>query len=196
MLIQTPRLARKLQRALRLTSLPDSVLAPETVSVIVVEDLSAPLSDEDRGCMGCVSVSAVAGELPIVALVRVGAPASYSLIVTAVWVSSLSTQEIELAVSTGVVTGLAVADDTSFTDFGIPGRPSSQLGFDTRAVEPANRALTRMRILANERIRIPLDIEIGTVGDGQDLSLIYVIGKTANTSIQVSWEWTEKAPRG
>jgi len=196
MLIQTPRLSRKLQRALRLTSLPDSVLAPETVSVIVVEDLSAPLSDEDRGCMGSVAPGATAAEFPLALLVRVGAPAQYDLVVTAVNITTLQTQSVAIVIPTVAVVGLSASTNKSFTDLGIPGLPSSQVASDTQAAIPANRVIWQALMQADEPIRVPLKVRIGTIGDGNNLTSIMVNGQTVNTQIIVSWEWTESAPQG
>jgi len=195
-LIQTPRLVRKLQRALRLTSLPDSVLAPETVAVILVEDLSAPLSDEERGCMGSANAAAVAAENGIMVLVRVGAPAEYDLVVTEAHFSSPTTQRIVIGLPTAGVTGLTVSGNTSFEDFSIPGRPSSQLGFDTQAGIPAHRILLAGLALANTLYRIPLSLRIGTIGDGNDLTSVMIAAGTANADLRAGFKWTEKAPQG
>jgi len=195
-LIQNPSIARKLQRFLRLVDFPDSVLAPETVSVILVEDLSAPLSDIDRGCMGGSSVGPVAAENPIIVLVRVGAPAPYDLTVHEVHFSTPDTQIVSLSVPTAGVTGLAVSSLTSFTDFELPGRPTSQLGLDTQVAIPANRNLFSVFALANTLYRIPLDIRIGTIGQASELTSLMISGLTVNTTLRGGFKWTESAPLG
>lgn len=196
MLIQTATIARKLQRLLRLQSLPDSVLAAETVPVILVEDVSAPLSDEDRGCHGAQSAGAVAAENPILALVRVGAPATYDLTVSEIWVQTDTTQIITISTPTDGIAGLTASPNTQFTDQELPGRPTSQLGSDTQIGIPAGRVWWNARVLANEPKRIPVDVRIGTVGIQDDLTSIMVAGVTVNTRIAVAFTWTESSPQG
>jgi len=195
-LIQNPGLGRKLMRALRLTTLPDSVLAPEIVGVILVEDLSAPLSDIDRGCMGSISIGAVVGENAFSALVRVGAPARYDLVVTKVTLSVSAATRFVIAVPTGGIAGLAASGDTNFTDFDIPGRPSSQLGSDTAVGLPAARDIITGKILPDTHLQIPLELRIGTAGQGPGLSSVYCGLSNANVSFQCSWEWTESPAQG
>jgi len=195
-LIQVSRLARKLQRSLRLTSLPDSVLAPETVSVIIVEDLSAPLSDEERGCMAAGGAGAVAAEFSLLALVRVGAPAEYDLTVTGMHFSSTTAQQIRLIVPTAGILGLAASANTQFTDFNTPGRPTSQFGIDTQVAVPVGRVLLRYEIEASVTYRIPLQLRLGTFGIGPQLNSLIMVAMTANTLLLGGWEWTESAPQG
>lgn len=195
-IIQNPTISRKLQRLLRLTALPDSILAPETVSVIIVEDASAPLSDIERGCMGTQRRPAIAAENSLVLLVRVGAPASYDLLVTEAWISTNMDQIVRLAVPTVAVLGLAISAHTSFTDFEIPGRPASQLASDTQPTIPVNRILGEYDIQADTVLRIPLDLRIGTIGRGSDLTALMWAGVTQNTEIIAGFKWTEALPQG
>ncbi len=195
-LIQSPTIGRKLQRNLRLTELPDSVLAPEIVAVIIAEDLSAPLGDQERGCMGSVTVQAVAAENSIVVLTRAGAPAGYDLRVTAVSWTSPVTQLIRLTMPTVAVTGLVLTTNTGFTDFTLPGRPTSPLGGATPVATPAGRILFQGRIEQDTTFRLPVDIRLGTIGDGNDFTSLMVVAVTANTVLRASFEWTESAPQG
>ena len=195
-LIQTPAIARKLQRFLRLTELPDSVLAPETVPVILVEDLSAPLTDIDRGCMGATNAAGVAGELGLISLVRVGAPASYDLRVTEFHFAVASSMLVTLDVPTVPVVGLTPTTSTTFTDFNLPGRPTSQLGIDTVGVLPASRILYEIEALSNTTYRLPLDIQMGTIGQGSDLTTLLIVARTTNIALRGGFKWTESDPRG
>jgi len=195
MLIQTPRLARKLQRALRLTALPDSVLAPETVPVILVEDLSAPLSDEDRGCIGAGRQGAVAGENSILSLVRVGAPAPYDLVVNQIFVSTPTTGLITIRKNTAAVVGLT-ALNTTFMDFQTPGRPSSQFARDSQVGIPAGIQLYQFRILADELKILEVNIRVGTIGDGNDNTTITMAHEANNADLVGGYQWTESAPQG
>jgi len=195
-LIQNPNIGRKLQRNLRLTELPDSILAPEIVGVVLVEDASAPLGDEERGCMGATNIGPVALENPILALVRVGAPAAYDLTVNEVHFSTNTAQVITVSVPTAGIAGLSVSGNTSFSDFELPGRPASQLGNDTQVGVPANRILFEVNALADTLYRIPVDIRIGTIGLGSDLTSLMLAGITVNTDLFGGFSWVESAPLG
>jgi len=195
-LIQNPTTGRKLQRGFRLTELPDSILAPEIVGVVLLEDWSAPLSDLERGCMGGELQVAVAAEFGVIAIVRVGAPATYDLQVSGVWWSSNATGNIRLIVPTGGLAGFTISANTSFTDQNLPGRPSSQLIFDTAVGIPAGRNIIRTRALANTTYFFPLDIRIGTIGQGADLTSLAVVAETNNTDLNAGFYWKESAPEG
>jgi len=195
-LIQNPTIGRKLQRSLRLTALPDSILAPEIVGVILVEDQSAPLVEEERGCMGTTELAAVALENPIILLVRVGAPAPYDLTVKAAHFSTTTDQILQLSVPTVAVVGLTVAGDTQFTDMELPGRPASQLGRDTQVGVPTRRTIWQGFCLANTPYRIPLALRIGTIGKGSNLTSLMIAGITVNTTLRGGFEWTESVPQG
>ncbi len=194
-LIQNPGPARKLMRFLRLTTPIDSVLAPEMVGVVLVEDLSAPLGDQSRGCMGSLNIGAVAAEFPLIALVRVGAPAAYDLVVSECHFSVSASSQVDIILPTAGLTGLA-AGATSFTDFEIPGQPTSQLGGDTQVAVPAGRILWGGLVLANTIYRVPLNLRIGTVGDGVGLSSVFVVGRAVNTKLRAGFTWDESAPQG
>lgn len=195
-LIQNPALGRKLQRSLRLIELPDAVLAPEIVGVVLLDDLTGPLSDEDRGCAGISGVAPVAAEFAIVTLIRVGAPSAYDLKVTRVHLWSDTTQTIRIAVPTVAITGLVVSGNTSFRDFTLPGRPTSQVGGDTQVLIPAGRELYTIRVLADVTVFVDVDIRIGTIGDPGDLTGLMVAAETANTRLNAGFDWTESAPQG
>ena len=196
-LIQNPAISRKLQRFLRLTALPDAVLSPETVPVVVVEDLSAPLSDQERGCSGVGNILAVAGEISLLSLVRVGAPASYDLIVTGIIFSAPNNNTtIRVHQAPGGIGTLTILPHTSFHDFSIPGRPTSQLGFDTQVGIPAGRILYEYNVLAGTTYRIPVNIRIGTVGDGVEQNSITVAMANTAEQLQAGFEWTESGPLG
>jgi len=194
-LIQTATIARKLQRRLRLTHLPDAVLAPETVSVIVVEDLSAPLSDEERGCMGAARQGAVAAENSIITLVRVGAPAAYDLVVTQIMFSVSADGLIMVRKPTAGLAGLT-AVLPSFRDFSTPGNPTSQLGRDTQVAIPAGTDLWRGQVLASTTYRLEVDLRLGTVGDGVGNASVMIATEAVNVTLTGGFEWTESPPQG
>lgn len=192
-IIQTPTIARKLQRSLRLTGLPDSVLAEETVSVILVEDLSAPLTDESRGCYGVGNQGGVAAENSLVALVLVGIPASYNAVITKIEVSTDTPQSIRIIRPTVGLAGFQVLA-TQFGDFQIPGAPTSVLQRDTSAAGiPAGVIIKQLRVLADSPISIPVDIRLF---GANLLNAVLVGAETVDTALTVGFEWTESPPLG
>jgi len=195
-LIQNPSIARKLQRFLRLVDFPDSVLAPEVVPVILVEDLSPPLSDIERGCRGATSVGPVAAEFPLLVLVRAGAPARYDAKILEIHVSSDTDQEIRIIVPTAGVTGLAISGQTSFIDFEAIGRPTSQMGSDTQVAIPAGRQLFSWLALSSTLYRVPMNLRLGTIGVAGELTSVMIAGVTANTRIVGGFEWVEGETQG
>lgn len=191
-LIQNPTISRKLQRALRLTGLPDSILSPETVPVVLVEDLSAPLGDESRGCYGSGNQGGVAAENSLVALVLRGIPASYDLVVTHIDISTDTSQFIRIIRPTVTLSGFTVLA-TQFADFSLPGSPTSVLQRDTAVGIPAGIVIKQFRVLADTSHPVPIAIRLF----GADtLNAILIAAETVNTSLQANVEWTESSPLG
>jgi len=194
-IIQNPSTGRKLQRGLRLTSLPDSVLAPEIVGVVLLEDWSEPLGDIERGCTGAVTVPAIALENPAVTLVRVGLTNAYTFLVTRLWFSSSSTQRIRVVQPTALA-GQTPTGNTAFTDFGLPGRPTSQLGFLNQVGVLAGRQLMVAHIVADTTYRFDVQYRIGHFGDGLVLTALAIVGDTVNTDLAGGFDWTESPSLG
>jgi len=191
-LIQNPAIGRKLQRNLRLTQLPNGILAEETVPVILVEDYSAPSNEIERGCMGAANQAPVAAEQSIVALVLAGVPALYTLTVTKVTLSSDVNVTASIIAPTEATVGLTQVSNTHFTDFSIPGRPASFLGKDT-AVGGVSGGMVmwQERVLADTPVVVPVRIVVG----GEFASLL-VEANGNQTRLAVSFEWTESVPLG
>ncbi len=194
-LIQNPNIGRKLQRSLRLTELPDGILAPEVVAVILVEDASAPLSDEERGCMVGEGVGPVALENPFLVIQKT-ALSQYDAVVTGAWFSSDTDQIVRLGVPTTFVTGLTGSANTTFTDLQTPGRPASLVGFDTAVGAPGVKLLGDYLVLANSPLHIPLQVRLGVEGFGPSLSQLMIAGLTVNTALRAGFSWIESAPLG
>lgn len=194
--IQTSTQGRKLQRGLRLTELPDAILAPEIVGVILLEDWSAPLSDDARGCAGGSLQAAVAAEFPMISLVRVGAPPQYDLVVNGITISSTTTQRVGIQLPTVGLTGITVSSDTAFLDRDVPGRPTSQVGRLTGAAILAGPFIWEGFILANTPVQVPVAIRLGSTTDGDGNPNLIVIGETLNTNLLVSFDWEESSPQG
>lgn len=187
-LIQSPGPGRKLQQGLRLVALPDAVLSPEIVAVVVVEDFSAPLSDISRACIGSEAFGSAVAQLPIISMVRVGNPAPYDQIITKVFFSSENDQAVHVVRPSAAVVGITISDNTGFTDFNLPGRPTSQLGFFEGSF-PAGINILQARVLAGVFYQFDLNVRMGTV-DGFGNALL-IVGSVANTVLFGGFEWTE-----
>lgn len=194
-LIQNPNITRKLQRALRLTELPDGILAPEIVGVILVEDVSAPLSDIERGCLGATNLQADVGEFPLIALIKVGDPSPYDAVVKQVQVTCVNNQRVQLCRPLVPLTGLNVSPDTSFEDFNLPGRPTSQLNTSTVAAIPTRVVLYDIDLIANTTLFIDLEIRLGPV-DGAGSTGIFIVGFNAAGILRGGFKWTEGQAQG
>jgi len=193
-LIQTSEQGRKLQQGLRLTSLPDSVLAPEIVPVIIVEDYSAPLLGTSKGCTGAVVIPISALNFSLVVLRR---PTSIRVNVNRVIVSSATPQQIQITMPTALPVTAAIATDKVFTDFNTPGRPSAVFqGDNTSAVILPGRILYRFRLLANTPAVIPMDILLGHPDVDPRFSEFMINTTLINTDLAISLDWTESPPLG
>jgi len=189
-LIQIPDYALKLQRRLGLTNLPDSVLATETVSVIIVDDLTQ--RGTAKKCMGTATILSAVGELPLVALQHATPPGerrAYDLTLTKITVSADNTQTIVMALTGAAIPGLgAPVLDTSFMDLDQIGRPASILATDSIVALPARREFLRMDVRADEPFAVPLDLFYGL---GIFQNRIFVAGTVGNRGISATFEWTE-----
>ncbi len=194
-IIQDPTTGRKLQRGLRLTSLPDSILASEIVGVVLLEDWSSPIGGFERACTGNAVQGAVALENPHITLVRVGLGIPYELVVTRVWFSTTTSQRIAIR-QPSALAGQVASTDTSFTDFGVPGRPSSQVGTLSQVGATAGRRLFSGNVIADTIYRFDVRYRLGTFGDGVVLTALAIIGETVNTLLTAGFEWTESPPLG
>lgn len=194
-LIQNPDSGRKLQRGFRLTSLPDALLAPEIVGVVLLEDWSEPLGDVARGCTGSADRGNVAGENAHVTLVRVGLGTPYEMIVTRLWFSTTAAQRIAVVQATALA-GQVASPNTAFTDFGIPGRPSSQLGTLSQVGVTPGVTLILANVFEDTTYQFDVRWKMGTFGDGIGLTALAIVGLSANTRISAGFDWTESPPLG
>jgi len=193
-LIQNPSPTRKLQRGLRLTHLPDGVLAPEIVGVILLEDYSKPLGDLERGCLGSVSQAAVPAEASVSTLVRVGNPATYDMVVHGVSINTVADATVLVRYPSQGLVGIVVTTDTQFTDRDLPGRPASQLGSFTGAVAISAATIWRGTILANTPTWVPIEGRLGPVPGDRNSVIVQMAAN--NLLLNCSWAWTESEPQG
>lgn len=193
-LIQTSVIARKLQQFLRLTELPDSLLAPDVVAVIVVEDLSDPLTGDARGGVGVTRQNAVVAENSMVALTRVSN--QYRLTLNKIFINTDTAQLISVIAASPPLTGMTPSINTSFTDMKTPGRPSSILSLDSKVAVPPGRQLWRSRILASTPVTVEIALDVGAPDDELPLTDVVVVGEALNTALTVGFAWTESPPLG
>lgn len=191
-LIQSPSIVRKLMRSLRLTSLPDGVLAPETVPVIIVEDLSDPLSDVSRSCGGAVNRAAVAGEQSHIGLIKTSD--DYDLIVTDIFLSGTANQSLEIGLPLENLLGLTTSGESAFLDRDTPGRPSTIIGSDTAAALPSHTAIWRGIVLGNTIYHLKVKIRLG--GDLPGRRSIMILANSTNTILEGGFWWSESDPEG
>jgi hypothetical protein len=193
-LIQDPTIARRLQTSLRLTSLPDSILAPEVVPVILVADETNRLGDQVRGCAGMGTPGAVAAQNATAVLTRQNP--TYELVCQRIWISTGSSGLYMVFAPTLPITGLTDSGNTSFTDMMTAGRPASPLGVGNTAGVPAGRVLHRFDVAAGRTERFETEIRVGQAGIGDGLSQIAVICNTANVAATIGFDWVESPPLG
>jgi len=199
-IIQTPEIALKLFRRFRLDRPPDSLLSPEVVPVVVVDDLTDyNTSGADRRCMGISVQGAVAAEFAIAVLVN---SLPQRLHVTAVTISTPTGQNVAIARPTQAIVGLTAVVHKAFVDFRVPGQPQAVNSVDTVVALPNRRVMWDEPVLASSPVRLPLDVtlfggEPGAEGPGGAGSrALLVSAGTVNTELRVSWEWTEGVQEG
>jgi len=191
-LIQVPDYALRLQRRLGLANPPDSVLGPETVGVIVLDDLTQ--EGTTRRCRGAIVQAGVVAEAPMIALTHAtpaGTIRGYRMNVVAVTIGIDGTANVSVSITGAAIAGLTLTGDTSFTDLVRSGRPASQLGSLTDAAPPtvAVTNIYQLRLDNNITQRFPLNV---FMGDGVFQNSIVVTSTTTNTPLRVSFEWTEE----
>ena len=198
-IIQVPDIALKLYRRFRLESVPDSLLAPETVPVVIVEDLVGyNVTGAERQCRGSTDQGSTIAEFAISGLVNFNVNAEIK--VTGVWISSQTTQRWTLLRPTAGVVGMANDPDKSFVDFRIEGEPEASVQKQTIIALPPGRAMWTGMVLADTLVYIPLDLtlkksEVSPMG-AMPGSAILALCELANTNQFVAWEWTEGVGEG
>ena len=187
--IQTSDQARKLQRGLRLTSLPDSILAPEIVGVIILEDYSKPLIGTEFGCSAGTTRGAVAAEFSQVILRRPNAQIRVKVL--RVFIGASSAQAILISIPNTPPGGFTELASRVFNDLEVPGRPSAFFGSDTAIAIPARRDMYSIRVPADQSIVVTLDIDLGAPGVGNGDTDVLFANTVVNTSLSVGLEWVE-----
>jgi len=187
-LIQRPDVALKLKDRYGLTSMPDSILAPEIVPVTIVDDLSE--LGVSRACAGRASIGAVAAEIPMCAITQ---PEPQDSDITIIVRRMLIRASANIALVWGRITepGYVFTNliTKQFLNQGVPGRPTAMLRLASSPV-PIGRIdfggilrsdLSTFEVLTN--VIIPPD-QIGLV----------VMSTGVNVSLEVSFDWDEIPP--
>jgi len=196
--IQDPTIGRSLQRGLRLTALPDSVLAPEVVPVIVVADFTGgQFGDVVRGCHGSINQIGVAAEQSHGSVRR--ASIGTEVIVKGFDYSGPTNLQLIIArLEEAPPLGLTESNEKQFDDFDTPGRPSAILETGTFAgVDvPQVNILARHVVLANVRNNISFGagLRLGTPGTFQDQVFCFTL--ESNVTCRFNFVWEERPPLG
>ncbi len=187
-LIQRPDVALKLRERYGLISLPDLILAPELVSVTIVDDLTD--LGVARRCAGRVLLSGVAGE---VAQVMIGQPEPQTSDITILLRKMYIRSGGNVSVSRGVITQSAYPWITTatkqFLDLKTPGRPSAQLGYASSPV-PVGRIDFGANISPDLSTTL-IDTEIMI---GPDNLGVVLINDQVNNYLECSFVWDEIPP--
>lgn len=189
-LIQIPDLGIRLKEFLGLTELPDQVLAPEMVAVIQVADLSA--GGGGLPSLGGATRAAVAAERQTISLSSPVAAGNLrpKILVKDVTIASNADTSWTLAITGAAYTPDTISGDKRWADLDGEGRPSAQVGSDSRAAGalPAVGIIGHYRTLANTSLRIPLNLSLGTRVFQNHL---LCLPSSDQITVNISFRWTE-----
>lgn len=198
MLVQDPSIGRALQRSLRLTSLPDSLLAPEIVPVILVSDLSegTPFGDVERSAAGFATIGAVAAENGHISLRRPGAGIEVIIKKLTFDIGSPAARIVFGTIGAAIPGGTTASPETAWQDFNIAGKPSAVLeqGTVLNAALPAIDIMWEWIIPANTTRSMNVNIRLGVPGTVRETFWTHCA--TVNQTHRMGMEWIERPPLG
>jgi len=186
--IQTPDVARKLQRRYDLTApAPTPLLGPELVPVVLVDDLSTEIDIDaatfKRPCEGMGKVAApAAGNDAIVALVN---PTGSGVLATVEWI--LINVDVAMEIEVEYRTGITANQFTTlgFRDPRIPGKPACSIFTGNETATTPTRYMFTHEISNRDRpIHLPWVVNAGQA--------LVVHACTDNRPMDVAWSWTER----
>ena len=199
-LLNVPSLALKLLRRYRLTALPDSVLGPEIVGVVLLDDLT---DYEEKGgfnriCYGAISASGAAGLTLQVALVNT---LRERIRVTDVWVSFVSTSAFRIIRPRGPLTGFVDGGSKTFGDFRLPGEPQAVIQSVAKALPPRSNVWLGF---GGDVARVPIHVPVNVTLEGGPPGVTVEPGARAlivhpdefNIPFTVTFRWIEGIPEG
>lgn len=196
-LIQTPGIGRKLQQRYRLQELPDGVLAPEVVPVVLVDDLSAFLEETERPCLGTAFVSATVGQFSQVAYISRGTKGTYKSVLRGVLVSVGAATDIIIRRASPTIAWTIFVTESftrTFQEFGVAGLPQDFIGAAANAALEAGTDFVRVQMPANTPRYIPLNLSLA--GPRFTNRAIMVAAATVNIGCRCTFYWTEGTPNG
>jgi len=189
-LIQDSAIGLRLKNFLGLTHLPDTILAPEQVGVIIVGDISA--GGGGRGAQGGTLAGPTVAERSSVSLSSPVAAGNLrpKILVNRVMLSTETTGTVLLQFTGAAYTPDTISASKGWEDLDFSGPPSAQLGNDTRddAALPTRAVFLRVRVLANTMYDIPLDMSLGSRTFQNHLIVSHT---TDNVTLHCSFQWTE-----
>lgn len=184
-LIQNPGPARKLMRGLRLTHLPDAVLAPEMVGVVIVDDYSESLDELARNSAGSHNQPAVAGQQSNVYILA-EVQGQY-FILDRIIVRASAATDISIIAPNVILTPLSTAKG-QFRDLALPGRPAADMGRFSGAA-PAGIRVHQLHFSVDA---IVLDVSYTLrLRPGEAQAPICVSTASVNVALDVSFDWRE-----
>jgi len=192
-IIQRPTIGRKLMRSLGLTAQPDSILSPEIVPVIVVENLAHTHDNEfvRPSAVHFAQPAAGGATQSIVGLSKV--TDDVDVTVTRIsWV--ISTGQIFIVRSRATVASLGSISG-SFTDFNTRGRPQT-LAIRNALVGgiPSLDVLYDIRSLNNTAVFLDVNIKLGKLSDANGSHQIFLQMLSANLPLEVNFDFVETEP--
>lgn len=194
MLIQAPEVALKLLERYRLSGLPDSILAPEIVPVVLVDDLTRESSADRLECSGwCDTVAAAA---------------TYGWIGVATNQSSAWLHRVELYCATSDCTvsvrpsGSAPADSFSgytvvgtkgYLDRNLPGVPELHLGHKAPAGVAVGVTQQQVFLKAGVVLTLPLGIYLPSFPKSRRLNagVLQFVAGTPNVTLSANVYWAQ-----
>lgn len=189
---QNPETGRKLQRQYGFSRIPELNVAEELVPVVIVDSLPGVFPSEfARPAMGFSQSPAVVGELSFVALI------ARELDVLIQRVTVFSAGAVPFSFRRAVLGAFTEVDSKEFKNFGLAGKPTTIVAFDSTAAFPGSRfarfqgGLELTEVTFDEPIRLQ-----GTrTGPGIPAATapraLTVNSDTANTLLEVTFDWVE-----
>ncbi len=199
-LVNVPSLAQKLFRRYRLVTPPDSVLGPEMVPVVILDDLAKyeEAKGFNRVCYGAGAFAGAAGQTLQIALINT---LRERIHVTDVWISFVSVSAFRIIRPTAALAGFVSSGSKTFADFRLTGQPQA-------LIQTAAQGLPSRRNLfmgfggdpARVPVHVPLDVTLEGGPPGVTIEpgarAIIIHPDEQNIPATVTWRWVEGIPEG
>lgn len=168
--------------------MPDAVLAPEIVPVVLVADYSSDTSSGvERLCHGLLDQPGVAGEFSFVAIGQPTPRLGSVMILDRMLIEASAGQLIQLCFPLVALTGLSFQSTKVYADFNTEGQPGGAIGIDTDAALPSRTIFHAIRVPGGGP---PIELITRIVlGPGQIPLLINAT--SVNTRLTINLDWRE-----